>query len=117
MPGVAHDLRWLGLFGLAHPNPDEFITLLDREAAHLGLRGNFRLSGNVDAAPGAIKEHAVIFAADVVAEHLALRQRHTAVTTAVFQRSDAIVGAPIHDDGLVEDSAGKRLAGDLIRPA
>ena len=117
MPRIADDFVEVGLFRITHPDPDQIVSLLDRKTANIRLRGYFGLAGNVDAASGAIEQHPVIFAANVVIEDLALRKRHAAVTAAILQRGDAVVRATVHHNGFVQNRAGEGLAGDLVRPA
>ncbi len=115
--GIGDDLGRIGLLGLAHPDPREIVAIGDREAAHLRLGRNELLVRDLDAAPGAVEDHAVIFAADVVANDLAQRQRHPAVAAAVLQRDRRAALGAIEHHRLVEERARDRLGGDFVRPA
>ncbi|MGA7485752.1 MAG: hypothetical protein WBW74_02250 [Xanthobacteraceae bacterium] len=107
--GIGHDRVRRRLFRIAHPDPDKIVPLRDREAADLRFRGNVRLVRNLHAAARPVEHQSMIFAADVVADHLAERERHPAMAAAIFQRHELPVLRPIEHHGLVQERARDRL--------
>ena len=116
MPGIADDRFRVGQRRIAHPDPDQVVALLDRKGAYPRARRDHRLAGYFDALAGAVEHHAVIFAADVLAEDFAARQRHAAMAAAVLQRDHRAVGGPIEHHRLVEQRPAHRLRRDLAAP-
>jgi len=116
MPGIAWDGRGIGQTRIAHPDPDQAVALGDGKAADPGALRDQRLARDFDAVSAAIENHAVIFAADVVSEHLSAGQGHAAVATAVFQRDNLTIGLPIEHDGLFEQGPRKRTFADFRPP-
>src|SRR5439155_474898 len=101
MPWIADDLVVVGFLGIPHEDPDEVVAFLDGKAAHLCALWNHRLARNIDALAAAVEHQPVVFAADVVVEDVTVRQRHSAMATAIFERDNAAVLATVENDWLV----------------
>src|SRR3546814_9048888 len=72
------------------------------------------LAGGLQAASFAVEEHAVIFAADVVALDHSHRQRHQAMRAAVVHRDDLAVRFAIENDLFAAYRARDGRAAELV---
>src|SRR6185503_20437137 len=77
---------------------------------------HLRLARHLDALPVHVELQAVIAAGQMVAGHLAHRQRRGAMTAAVLQRADRATGGAEQYDLVIEKGLGDRLVGELVRP-
>ena len=117
VPAHVRHQRRIGQSRIAHPEPDEAMTLDDRIGAHAGRGIDRLLRGHERAAALRIVFQAVIAADQRVALEPALRQRHQAVPAGVFQRRDLAVGLAVHHDMLAADRARQQRMLDLGVPA
>src|SRR6185437_4318155 len=109
---IVDDQGRIGLLGLAHPDPDQIVTLDDRIAAHAQLWRDHLLAGNLNAFARRIELHAMVHAADVVALDAAHRQRRRPVAAAVVQRDDPSALAAIQQNRTFQDRARESRAVD-----
>src|SRR5690606_17022947 len=116
MEGVVDDARFIGQFGIAHPDPDELVLFDDGIMPDAGLGGNLVLGRNLDALSGAVEHHAVIAALEPALDDLAKAQRRGPMATSIFQRTDLSRVVAEEYDGLVHDGAGKGRLFDLMGP-
>jgi len=101
---VVRNARGVGSIGIAHPDPDDAVTLLD----HVGLQG--RCARDLAVTVRVVHAGALAVEAQPVVRTLhrairrerALVQRGEAVWTGVRHRHQAAFGRPVDQHGLVE---------------
>src|SRR5690606_23612401 len=85
--------------------------LVYRIRADVGGRRNAVLAGDARTGTAAGELHTVVGAADDLAIHMALAQRHRPVAAAIHQRADPARGGPEQHHGFIQEAAAEAFAG------
>jgi len=111
VPLEADDFIGGGLRRIAHPDPDQFVTLDHRIAQHASaLRYDF-LSGDFGTLALGVEQHAMIRATQAVTFPSTRVQRRATVTTAILKRNDPAIRCAIENDRLAEQRSLKDIVG------
>ena len=102
--------------GVAHPDPQQTIALLQWIGAHLCAAGWLVHARRFDAGARAVKGQAVVAAFELVVMQTAHGQRQLAVRAGIFQGHHAAILAAIEHDVLVQDFLGVQAFGDFLVP-
>jgi hypothetical protein len=116
IPVHVRNQRRIGQRRIAHPQPDESVTLDHRIGAHTGRRIDGFLRRHEGATARRIVFQAVVAADHAIAFEPALRKRHQAMPAGIFQRRHLSVGLPVQHDVLAADRARKQCALDIDVP-
>src|SRR5262249_34568771 len=101
---------------LAHPDPNEAVSFERPEMLDTKVVWRRRIPWDVRAQAVAIKPNAMVAALNIIAAHLARRERSKPVRAAVAQDADLAIVAAEYHHGLVADRARDRLAAGEFKP-